>query len=197
MAGDVELAFIAIGAGKSVAVPTIITGAREASVCIVTGGIHVTSAIVDQTLVDVDTVAVEGSSDVFVSDVTGTVVSAPEICTEGVTVATVKGEISALVDVKAGVVADAVAVESSIACACEATHGIVARCFHIAGSILRALVDIDACSIVIASGEDPVESVTDVARVMRAVLDRPAGGVQIAVASNKVGFAGASDDAGD
>ena len=95
-----------------------------------------------------------------------------------------KSEVGAFVDVKAGVVAEAVAVETIIACAGEAAHCVVASCFLVARCIFGALIDIDASSIIVSTSENPVESVTDIAAVMRASLDRSTGRVKITVASN-------------
>ena len=197
MARNVESTLVPVGAGESVSVPASSALAFKASICICAVRIYVTSAIVDETLVDVDALAVESCSDVVVADVARAVVRPPEIGTEGIAVASVESEVGALVDVEAGVVANPVAVETIIASAREASHGVVASCFNVARSILVALVDINAGSIVVAASEDPVESITDVARVMRAVINRTAGGVKIAVASDQVGFARAANDAGD
>jgi len=197
MARDVKLTFVSISASKAVAVPTSSAVTLKASICICAVGVDVTSAIVNKTLVNVNALAVESSSDVFVANVTGTVVSSPEVCTKGIAVATVKSEVGAFVDVKAGVVADAVAVETRIACAGVAAHCVVASCFLVARCILGALIDIDTGSIIVSTGKNPVESVTDITAVMRAMLDWSTSRVKIAVATNKVGLAGAANDAGD
>ena len=130
MAGNVENTLVPVGAGESVAVPASSALAFKASICICAVRIYVTSAIVDETLVDVDALAVESGSDVVVADVARAVVRPPEVGTEGIAIASVKSEVGALVDIEAGVVADPVAVKTIIASAREASHGVVASCFN-------------------------------------------------------------------